>query len=150
MADATYQTKNRQESGGDKWAIGSGGILDIESGGALKIGGVDKTAALGAAIATPLAAVAAGNKFIGGQLTTASATDTVVTGLATVIACGATYDDDPGDANMFVSATIGNQSGAPAAGSIIVKTWKSADGADPTPVAATGFSKKVNWWAYGT
>lgn len=97
----------------------------------------------------PISGTSAGKKFVGGQITTASAADTVVTGLTTVIACGATYDDNPGDANDFVSATIGDQAGTPAAGSIIVKTWKSADGADVTPVAATAFSKKVNWWAYG-
>lgn len=85
-----------------------------------------------------------------GQWTTASATDTVITGLTTVVAVVAGYDTDPADANMFVSATVGDQAGSPAAGSIIIKTWKSADGTDPTPVAASGFSKKVNWIAIGT
>jgi hypothetical protein len=84
-----------------------------------------------------------------GQATTASASDTVVTGLKNVAAVVASFDSDPGDANMFVSATIGDQAGTPAAGSIIIKTWKSADGTDPTPVAATSFSKKVNWVAWG-
>lgn len=32
MADATYQTKIRRESGGDKIGITSGGEIDIESG----------------------------------------------------------------------------------------------------------------------
>ena len=92
---------------------------------------------------------AAGYKIARGQLTTASATDTVVTGLATVVSAVASYDTDPGDANFLVSCTIGDQAGTPAAGSIIVKTWKT-DGADPTPSAATSFSKKVNWIAVGT
>lgn len=146
MADATYQTKNRQENGGDKWAVGSGGVLDIEAGGALEIGGVDKTAQLSAA----LAGTSAGKKFVAAQLTTATAADTVVTGLTTVIACGASLDDSPGDDPMLVSATIGDQAGSPAPGSIIVKTWKNTGGTDPTPQAATTFSKKVNWWAYGS
>lgn len=102
------------------------------------------------AVVNGLVGVSSGYKLARGQATTASATDTVVTGLATVVATVASFDDDPADANLFVSATIGDQNGAPAAGSIIIKTWKTADGTDPTPVAATSFSKKVNWIAIGT
>jgi hypothetical protein len=94
--------------------------------------------------------VGANYKIARGQLTTASAADTVVTGLATVVAVVACYDDSPADANDFVSATIGDQAGTPAAGSVIIKTWKTADGADVTPTAATSFGKKVNWIAIGT
>lgn len=89
-------------------------------------------------------------KIARGQQTTASASDTVVTGLATVVAVVASFDTDPADANLYVSASIGDQAGSPAAGSIYIKTWKTNDGADPTPVAATAFSKKVNWIAVGT
>jgi hypothetical protein len=60
------------------------------------------------------------------------------------------FETDPADANTFVSAQIGDQAGSPAAGSIIIKTWKTADGADVTPTAATSFSKLVNWIAVGT
>lgn len=88
-------------------------------------------------------------RFVAGQAVTATAADTIVTGLASVVACGATLDSDPGDDPMLASATVGDQAGAPAAGSIIVKTWKNTAGNDPTPVAATTFAKKVNWWAYG-
>lgn len=84
-----------------------------------------------------------------GQATTASAADTIVTGLKNVTAVVASLETDPADANITVSAQIGDQAGAPAAGSIYIKTWKSADGADVTPVAATSFSKKVNWIAFG-
>lgn len=52
MADATYQTKIRRESGGDKIGIASGGEIDIESGGALKIAGTDRTAALATSTGT--------------------------------------------------------------------------------------------------
>ena len=38
-------TTNYQEQGGKRWAIGSGGELDIESGGALKIAGTAVTSA---------------------------------------------------------------------------------------------------------
>lgn len=84
----------------------------------------------------------------GGQHTTVTAADTIETGLATVLSATATLEDDPGDDPLLVTAQIGNQAGAPAAGSIILKTWKT-DGTDPTPVAATTFGKKVNWVAVG-
>jgi hypothetical protein len=90
-----------------------------------------------------------GKRTARGQQTSASATDTVVTGLSVVESVVASYDTDPGDANTFVSATIGDQAGAPAAGSIILKQWKSGDGADVTPVAGSSFSKKINWIAFG-
>jgi hypothetical protein len=81
--------------------------------------------------------------------TTATATDTIVcTGLGMVLGVVASYDTDPADANTYVSATIGDQAGSPAAGSVIVKTWKT-DGSDPTPVAATTLSKVVNVIAWG-
>lgn len=90
-----------------------------------------------------------GLRYVGGQVTTATASDTVVTGLATVVACGAGLDDSPIDDPMLATASLGDQAGAPAAGSILVKTWKNTGGTDPTPAAATNFSKKVNWWALG-
>lgn len=87
-------------------------------------------------------------RVVGGQLTTATAADTVVTGLSKVLGVVASYDSDPADANTYVSATIGDQAGTPAAGSVIIKTWKQS-GTDPTPIAADAFSKKVNWIAFG-
>jgi hypothetical protein len=84
-----------------------------------------------------------------GQALTVAASDTIVTGLQKVVAVVASFDTDPGDANLFVSASIGDQAGTPAAGSFLLKTWKTADGTDPTPVAASSFSKKVNWIAIG-
>jgi len=93
--------------------------------------------------------VASGYKIARGVHTTVTASDTVVTGLSTVVAIVATLESDPGDNPLLVSASIGDQAGAPAAGSVLIKTWKT-DGTDPTPVAATTFSKKVNWVAIGT
>jgi hypothetical protein len=85
-----------------------------------------------------------------GQQTTVAAADTVVTGLNTVLSAVACLESDLGDDPEWVSCQIGDQAGAPAAGSIIIKTWKNTGGTDPTPVAATTFTKKVNWFAMGT
>jgi hypothetical protein len=93
--------------------------------------------------------VAGGYKIARGQHTTLDADDTVVTGLATVVAVIAQLDSDPVDGAMHVTASIGDQAGAPAAGSIFIKTWKSTDG-DATLVPATTFTKLVNWVAIGT
>lgn len=111
---------------------------------------VDQKTNLAALVLTPLAGVAAGYKIARGQKSTVTAADTVVTGLTTVVACVATLDDDPGIGLIQVSATIGDQAGTPAAGSIILKTWKATAANDCTPIAATTFSKKVNWIAIGT
>ena len=81
--------------------------------------------------------------------TTVAAVDTIVcTGLSKVVTVHASYDTDPADANTYISATIGDQAGTPAAGSVLLKTWKT-DGADPTPAAATAFSKVVTVIAFG-
>jgi len=90
-----------------------------------------------------------GLKLVAGQLTTVTAADTVITGLATVVAVVATLDSDPIDNPEWVTATIGDQAGSPAAGSVIIKTWQNTGGTDPTPAAATTFGKKVNWLAIG-
>ena len=89
-----------------------------------------------------------GLRQVGGQHTTVAAVDTLVTGLAVVLGVVASLETDPADANLLVSAAVGDQAGAPAAGSVYIKQWKT-DGADPTPVAATSFSMKVNWLAWG-
>ena len=98
-----------------------------------------------AAAGTPTAMV-----FAYGQTTTAAASDTIITGLSTVVAVVACLNDDPGDDPEWVSASIGDQAGTPAAGSFLLKTWKNTGGTDPTPAAASTFSKKVNWIAIGT
>lgn len=95
------------------------------------------------------AGVATGYKIARGVHTTVAAADTVVTGLSTVVAVVACLSSDPTDDPEMVSATIGDQAGTPAAGSVIIKTWKNG-ATDPTPAAATTFSKLVNWIAIGT
>jgi predicted RecA/RadA family phage recombinase len=84
-----------------------------------------------------------------GQHTTVAASDTVVTGLSKVVSVVAALDSDPVDDPMLVTASIGDQAGSPASGSIQIKTWKNTGGTDPTPAAATTFAKKVNWIAVG-
>jgi predicted RecA/RadA family phage recombinase len=90
-----------------------------------------------------------GFKSVSGQSTTVAASDTIVTGLAKLLGVVATFDDDPVLDPGLVSASIGNQAGAPAAGSFLLKTWKFTSNANPTPIAATVFGKKVNWIAFG-
>lgn len=102
---------------------------------------------------TPVNGVAAGYRLARGQQTTVTAADTVVTGLTTVLSVVATLESAPTDTCDIASAQVGNQSGAPAAGSIVINTWKVTTGGaagNPTLVAATAFSKLVNWIAVGT
>jgi hypothetical protein len=107
-------------------------------------------AALFDANEVPIAGAGSGLKLARGQQNTVTAVDTVATGLTTVVAAVASLDSDPGDDPMLATASIGDQAGAPVAGSILVKTWKNTGGTDPTPLAASTFGKKVNWIAIGT
>ena len=120
----------------------NGGVLDIGTDGKLKFGGTELT--------HPVAGVESGYRIAAGQHTTVAASDTLVTGLTEVKLAVAVLDSDPGDDPFLVTCSIGDQAGAPAAGSILIKTWKNTGGTDPTPIAATTFSKKVNWIAVGT
>lgn len=92
----------------------------------------------------------AGYKIARGQATTATASDTVVTGLATVVAVVANLESAPVIGCDRGTGAIGDQAGTPAAGSILIQTWKPTASGDATPIAATTFSKKVNWIAIGT
>jgi hypothetical protein len=94
--------------------------------------------------------VAAGYKVARGVVAVTNAhsgIETVVTGLATVVAVIATMADDPTVTCESVTASIGDQAGTPAAGSIFVKGWKTLGG---TPAAMTTTSVNVNWVAIGT
>lgn len=96
--------------------------------------------------------VAGGYKIARGIHQQAAASDTVVTGLATVVAVVANFRDAPTVNQLLCSATIGNQTGAPAAGSFLLRTYKPTAVNDVTPLAATVFSDNVNfdWIAVGT
>ncbi len=99
--------------------------------------------------ATLVAGVAAGYKIARG-VAAVTGTATVVTGLATVVAVVATAESDPdGTALAELSATIGDQDGAPAAGSVILKAWKITAADNGALIAATA-EKNINWVAVGT
>ena len=89
-----------------------------------------------------------GVRQVAGQATTVAAADTIVTGLAIVLGVVVQLDSDPVAGAMHATGSIGDQAGAPAAGSFLLNTWKSTD-ATALLVAASTFSKKVNWLAWG-
>ena len=88
-------------------------------------------------------------RTVSGQATTVAASDTIVTGLRTLVGVVATLDSDPVAGAQFVTASIGDQAGTPAAGSFLLKTWKATAAGDTALIAATTFTKKVNWTAFG-
>jgi len=88
-----------------------------------------------------------GGRIARGQHTTVDENDTVATGLGALAGVIVSLNDDPVDGAMYVTGNIGDQAGAPAAGSFLLKSWKNTD-ADATHVAATTFSLKVNWIAF--
>lgn len=124
-AFAQGNVPNYTDQGGATTHVG--GTLQIETGGALKSNGVNVKPAIG-------------------QQTTVAASDTVVTGLSKVASCVASMDSAPTTDPEIATCSIGDQNGSPAAGSILIQTWKTFGG---TPAAATTFSKKVNWIAIG-
>lgn len=91
-----------------------------------------------------------GFKMAGGVHTQVAASDTIVTGLASVAVVLATLGDDPVAGCQFATASIGDQAGAPAAGSVLVKVWKATASGDTALIAGTTFGKKVNWMAFGS
>ena len=88
-------------------------------------------------------------KVVSGQSTTVAASDTIVTGLRKVLYAVASLEDSPVIGADRAQAVVGDQAGTPAAGSFLLKTFKPTSSADTTPIAATTFSKKVNWVAIG-
>lgn len=106
-----------------------------------------KAVAAGANLA--VSGVAAGYKTARG-VATITGSGTVVTGLTTVVAVVATMQADASLTNgTSVTATIGDQAGTPAAGSVIIKVWKPTGSGDATPIASAA-AVAVNWVAIGT
>jgi hypothetical protein len=101
-----------------------------------------RVAAAEATIAGLPGAVAAGYKVARG-VAAITGSGAVVTGLATIVAVV------DGVALAAVSATIGDQAGSPAAGSITLKAWKVTATGDATLIAATA-AASINWIAVGT
>jgi hypothetical protein len=139
----------------DVWALmnGSTNLAEVNAAtntvrlnGTVKLGTNEVT---GTTLANAIAGVAQSYKVARGQHITVDEDDTVVTGLATVVSVVAVLDSDPVAGCQFVTASIGDQAGAPAAGSILIKTWKATDTADTAIIPATTFTKNVNWIAIG-
>lgn len=138
---AGENSANYSEQGGAKWAVGSGGELDIKSGGALKIGGTDKTAILSAAVSS----TATGVKIAGGEVALdGSNPTTVATGLTTITGAVITLKKAtaPG---VTVSSFSYDASG----GTLSIYAWKPTSAADPTLIASTA-TDTVAWQATGT
>jgi hypothetical protein len=76
-------------------------------------------------------------------------TGDVATGLTTVVAVVATLQDDAALTGSITTATVGDQAGTPAKGSVTLKVWKPTSSTDPTPIASSA-AKSVNWIAVGT
>lgn len=118
-----------------------------------KSAAADKLATLTQAqTALMLQGVAAGYKIARGVHTQVAASDTVVTGLATVVAVIVGFGGAPTVKQLFCAGSIGDQAGTPAAGSVLITTYKPTAVNDVTPTAATDFTDnvKVAWVAIGT
>jgi hypothetical protein len=83
-----------------------------------------------------------------GTHATVDADDTVVSGIGPLKHVLVSLKSDPVEGGKWVTADIGDQAGAPAAGSFYLKSWKDTD-ADAAPVAATTFELDVDWIAIG-
>lgn len=108
--------------------------------------GVTKTAAQ---INLLTAGVAGGYKVARGIATIDAASKDIVTGLATVVAAVVAMTGDPSMTHMDSSVTPGDQAGAPAAGSIRIKSWKPTAANNVAPIDATGPFGNVSWIAIG-
>jgi predicted RecA/RadA family phage recombinase len=123
------------------------GIAFDDAGSSDTTGQVDLSPGAGAEAS--VAGVAEGYKLARG-VASITGSGTVVTGLATVVAIVATMQADASLSNgIEVTATIGDQAGTPAAGSVILKVWKPTAANDVTPIASAA-AVSVNWVAIGT
>lgn len=140
----TQNVKVGVEQGGDRGFVKSGGELDIESGGTLKIAGTDRTAQLNAAVA----GVAAGYKIArGGAAALDGSNPTpIATGLTTIVAAVVQLRGTaaPGDNTSVLTTDFTGSDGT-----LNVYAWKNTSGSDPTLVASTG-TETFDWIAMGT
>lgn len=144
-ADSTFQGTGLQRRPDGTTAVPSGGSLDIESGGALKIAGTDKTSALAAAVAAPAAGAAAGYRIARGEAALDGSNPTSIAhGLTTVIAFVATLKGTaaPGLGTSVLTANINGAN-------VDVYAWKPTGAGDTTLVASTG-TESFYWVAIGT
>lgn len=133
--------------------ISSPGVTDygfgINIAAMLNSSGLLANAAFDQTTGKLVAGVAAGYKVARG-VAAITGSGTVATGLATVVAVVGMLQEDASLTNgLTVTGTIGDQAGSPAAGSVILKVWKSTAANDATPIAS-GAAVHVNWIAIGT
>lgn len=89
-------------------------------------------------------------KIVFGQHTTVAADDLVaIPELKKVLGVVAQLEDAPHAGASIALGFVGDQAGTPAAGSIRIRTYKATATADTAPIAATTFSRKVNYVAFG-
>jgi hypothetical protein len=95
--------------------------------------------------------VAAGYRVARGEHTQVAASDTVVSGLTTVVAVVVSPRTRTIKQLNF-NASPGDQAGTPAAGSFLLISQKPTAANDVTPTAATDFTDNivVDWIAIGT
>lgn len=97
-----------------------------------------------------LAAVTAGKKIAFGTKTIGAASEDVVTGLTTVEHCFVSMVGDPSATHCMSTCTPGNQTDAPVAGSIRIKSWKFTAANDNALIAADSVFANVAWFAIGS
>lgn len=140
----TQDTKVGIEAGGDRLFVKSGAELDIETGGKLKIGGVDVTATAGgggvagAAVGYKIARSAAPVALDGTNPTS------VAHGLATCVAAFVQLAGSvaPGLGTSVLTVVINGAN-------LDVYGWKPT-GAGDTTLIASGGTETFNWFAIGT
>lgn len=143
-ADPTIIPKIQKRSGGNLLAVASGGTIEVETGGVVSFNGTDVTAALAAAIATPVAGVAAGYLLARGESTLDGSNATpITTGLTTVIAFVAILKGSvaPGVGTCCLTSVISS-------GTANVYAWKPTGAGDCTLIASTG-TESFYWIAVG-
>jgi hypothetical protein len=124
----------------DKLTVASGGEINVESGGAIKVAGTDLTAVL----ANGVAGVAAGYKVARGETALDGGNPTPVAhGLTTCVAFVATLKGTaaPGVGTSILTANINGAN-------VDVYAWKVTSNTDPTLVASTG-TETFYWAAIG-
>lgn len=116
--------------------------IDNAASGALKIGGVDKTAMT--------IGVAAGYKIARGEVTLDGTNPTpIATGLATVVACSVTDKRATSPVLDPYTFTV-DYGGAVAAGTVNLYAWKVTGAGDATLIASTDADDVISWIAVGT
>lgn len=92
-----------------------------------------------------------GYKIARGEHTQVAASDTVVSGLTTVVAVIVSPRTRTVK-QLFFNGSPGDQAGTPAAGSFLITSQKPTAVNDVTPTAATDFTDNVvvDWIAIGT